>query len=179
MAGFIAMIFFDVLTHAAVSVLWGILVAIAFSLLLIFIIRGLYAKADITPLGWASVIAYGLLILVLATVMAGAVKLNSVVNGVVDAVAAGSVIDIPSWIATYIGSDELYSSAASAASDAVVAALEELSSSLTSTAWKMAMWMAIFSVLALVVGCRQAAAIQKRRVAPVRSRRSGNNVDDF
>lgn len=39
MTGFIAMIFYDVLTHAAVSVLWGILVAIAFSLLLIFIIR--------------------------------------------------------------------------------------------------------------------------------------------
>lgn len=176
MIGTISMIFFDVLANAATSVLWGLLVAIGLTLSIVFIIRGLYVKADITALGWLGLVAYGLTTLILATVAVGAIKLNSAVNGVIDVVAAGGAIDIPSWIATYLGGIEIYSSAAT---DTVVAALGELSSSLTSTAWKMVIWMAVFSVLALVIGCRQAAATQRRRVAPVRSRRYGNNVDDF
>ncbi len=175
MIGTISMIFFDVLANAATSVLWGLLVAIGLTLSIVFIIRGLYVKADITALGWLGLVAYGLITLILAAVAVGAIKLNSAVNGVIDVVAAGGAIDIPSWIATYLGGIEIYSSAAT---DTVVAALEELSSSLTSTAWKMVIWMAVFSVLALVIGCRQAAT-QRRRVAPVRSRHYENNVDDF
>lgn len=176
MTGIMAMIFFDVLAHAATSVLWGLLVAVALSLLIIFIVKGLYTRADITALGWIGLVAYGLVILILATVMAGAIKLNSAVDGVMDAVAGRGAVDIPSWIATYLGGLGIYSSSAV---DTVVDALDELSSSLVSTAWKMVMWMAFFSVLAVIIACRQASAIQRRRVSPVRSRRRVNDVDDF
>lgn len=178
MNGIMAMIFFDVLAHAATSVLWGLLVAIALSLLIIFIIKGLYSRAETTPLGWIGMAAYGLIILILATVMVGAIKLNSAVMSVIGCItdADGGAVDIPAWIATYLGGIDTYSSVAI---DSVIAALDELSSSLISTVWKMVIWMTVFTVLALIIGCTQASKIQRRRVAPARLRHYRDNVDDF
>lgn len=175
MTGITAVIFFDVLAHAAISVLWGLLIAVGLSSLIIVVIRGLYSRAEVTPLGWLGMAVYCLLTLALATMMVGAMKLNSAVAGAIDAVAGGGAVDIPSWIASYLGDID---SCASVATDSVIALYEELSSSLKSTVWKMLSGIACISVFAIAIGCHQASKAQSRRLAPGRSR-PRQIVDDF
>lgn len=167
-------IFFQVLSHAAASVLWGVLGAIVMTGLAVAVLRGLRPRLEITPIGWLGLGSHLVIGVILMTIAAGVIKLNSSVSDVIQSLESLHEADIPSWIASYLSGAGVYGDAALSQ---VKAALRELSSSLSATMWKMIAWEIFLTVAAIIIGNHFAS--RSARVAAKRRGRIARETDDF
>ena len=181
MPGVTAAIFFEILGHAASSLLWGLLIAALLVGLVVIALRGFFPRIEITPVGWLGLAAYGLMILVLGTIAAGAIKMNITVGDIRDAIEASMLTDIPAWLADKLGNTGNADIIVAGASSGAIEIIDEIPASLRSTAWKTAAWGGIFTIVALVIGggfASTAGRTGSRRQARASSRRS-SCIDDF
>lgn len=167
-------IFFQVLANAAASVLWGVLAGAVMTGLVVAVLKGLRSRLEITPIGWLGLGLHFVIGIILMTIMAGTLKLNSSVTDVIQSLDSLHEADVPSWITTYLSGAGIYGDAALSQ---VKTALRELSSSLSATMWKMIAWEIFLSVAAIIAG-NYFASKATRASAKQRSRRA-RETDDF
>lgn len=181
MPGVTAAIFFEIIGHAASSLLWGLMIAAMLVGFVVFLLRGFFPRIEITPAGWIGLAAYGLLILVLATIMAGAIKLDMAVGDIRHAMETSMQADIPSWLADRLGDTGAIGTITSEAGAQVTGIMDEISASLRSTAWKTAAWSGIFTIAALAIGgkCASTTGRNRNRRSARQSARRTADIDDF
>ncbi len=178
MYGLTAAIFFEILGHAASSLPWGLTIAALLVALVVIVLRGSFPRMEITPVGWLGLLAYGVLMLVFATITIGAIKLNITVTDLREAIETSAGVDIPSWLADKLSD---YGSIDTVTADTLSGAtgiINDISASLRSTAWKTGIWGAIISGVAFATGFRCASQTEKRRSARQTYRRASRS-DDF